>query len=112
MAWALTQGAKSPVYQYAKTLQGEGWYDITSTALNLFHLPINGFWDSNTNTAFHVFENYATKEIVFAFRGSTSPVTSLANWAADLTPADQGYSSYEPVRKSASCYLIQHNPAC
>src|SRR5271167_3532507 len=95
MAWALTMSQSTPAFQDAKTLQAMGWFDITAQLENAFpgKLDANYFWNEQTNTAFHVFEN-AVGQIVFAFRGSTSPITSLTNWAADLTTSDQGFSSY------------------
>jgi trimeric autotransporter adhesin len=97
MAWALTQSPTSAVYHDAQVLQGMGWFDITAQALAASDLPAGAFENGKTNTAFHVFENSQTHQIVFVFRGSTSPVTSLKNWAADLTPTDQGYSSYQGI---------------
>src|SRR5882757_847087 len=107
MAWALTQSPTSAVYHDAQTLQSIGWYDITAQALAASGLPADGFENGKTNTAFHVFENSQTHQIVFAFRGSTSPVTSLKNWAADLTPTDQGFSSYQGIEPLAQALYAQ-----
>jgi hypothetical protein len=96
MAWALTQSPSTPVYQDAVTLQKEGWFDITAKVLKEFGFLPDAFENGTTNTAFHVFEN-SIGQVVFAFRGSTSPITSLTNWAADLTPSDEGFTSYEGI---------------
>jgi hypothetical protein len=70
-AWGLTSGGT--LAQDAQALQGMDWYDITGQLAQSLSLKGSYFFDQKTQAAFHVFENSFTKQIVFVFRGSTSP---------------------------------------
>lgn len=103
IAWGLSQPG-TYFYQYAWDLKAANWTDITGTLITLSGNSKLNMEPTNTNTSFHVYENGTTHQVVIAFRGSTPPGLtgqSLANWAADLTTSDQGFSSYEGIAPGA-----------
>jgi len=103
IAWGLKQPG-TYFYQYARDLKAADWADITGTLITLSGNSGLNIEPTNTNTSFHVYENGITHQVVIAFRGSTPPGLtgqSLANWAADLTPSDEGFSSYQGIAPGA-----------
>jgi hypothetical protein len=92
--FGLGSAADAVQQQAAVTLKAAGWEDITAWAA-----ANAGVSSGDLSNQFRVFVNSNTSspEIVFAFKGSSSP----SNWISDLDTTDQGFTQYQSIEAAA-----------
>ncbi len=122
IAFGSSQGSKNGAAdvngQAAEALTAFQWADQTNAVLLQIKATTGQslkFWDQLSAgglplNEFRIFVNPISKQVVFAFKGSSG---NANNWLSDLTSTDQGFSQYSAIEAAAQAAYdsMKTNPA-